>query len=50
MWRARLLLLKAHERLTPRQHDRLFTALTGPEDPDGEIGYAYLVKEEARAC
>ncbi len=50
VWRARHLLLKAHERLTDPQHDRLFTALTGPEDPDGEIGYAYLVKEEARAC
>lgn len=48
LWRARHLLLKAHERLTDRQAERLFDALSGPEDPDGEIGYAYLVKEEAR--
>jgi len=50
VWRARHLLLKAHERLTPSQQERLFSALGGPEDPDGEIGYAYLAKEEARAC
>ncbi len=48
IWRSRHLLLKAHERLTERQLNRLFDALGGPEDPDGEIGYAYLVKEQAR--
>lgn len=50
VWRARHLLLKAHERLTATQRERLFATLAGPEDPDGEIGYAYLAKEEARAC
>ena len=50
VWRGRHLLLKAHERLTPKQEERLWAALTGSEDPDGEIGYAYLAKEEAREC
>jgi len=49
VWKARHLLLKGHERLTDRQRARLFKALAGSEDPDGEIGYAYLVKETARA-
>ena len=50
VWTARHLLLKAHERLTEKQAARLWAALTGTEDPDGEIGYAYLAKEEAREC
>jgi hypothetical protein len=49
-WRGRHLLLKAYERLTDRQRARLFSTLAGPEDPDVEIGYAYVAKEQARDC
>lgn len=48
VWRGRWLLQRAHERLTPNQRDRLFAMLDSPEDPEGEIGYVYLVKETAR--
>lgn len=47
IWVSRRLLLTAYERLRPGSFDRLLEALA-VDDPDGEIAWAYLAKEQAR--
>jgi len=47
-WRYRHFLLTGWDRLKPEHQDRLLRLFNGPEDPDGELAWAYLIKETAR--
>lgn len=47
-WRYRHLLLTGWENLRAHNQDRLLALFSGPEDPAGELAWAYLVKETAR--